>query len=835
MTQHCQKAMLIFLHRQVPVWLDHHKNINTRRKFMLLEPPRLAHAAADGISFHGGTAFFGDGYGHTGRPGISSPQHAGHQRLVPPAVAGFIYGVNKFFSGKSMRFQEPQRFCTFSGRDRHARGDGMIIGTVHDVTLTPRCGDATDHSTADCVFPEKSPNTRAFRGKLWYLGWSLVLRKKGRRIMSLLSVKNVSKAYGLRHVLENITMDVQAGDRIGLIGPNGAGKSTLVKIIAGVEEPDHGTATLASDATMSYAAQQPRLDVTQTVRQQVELVFAHVREIEQQLQLAAEELARDPDGPEHDAALKHYDHLQHQFQHLEGWDIQRRVQMVLEQLGFTDGEMDKPVANLSGGQKSRIQLARMLLEGADLLLLDEPTNHLDIPMLTWLENTLSGLDDTAMIIVSHDRYFLDRVVNKVIDLRSAGIEEYVGNYSAYMTQRAERLLTQQRVYEQQKAFIAKQEEYIRRFSAGQRAMQARGRKTRLERFKNESAIGKPGGDAARMILNLELEKPSGQHVLKLRDLSKAFGEKILFDNITLELTRGDRLGIVGPNGSGKSTLLNILAGKQPPDTGEMIWGHGTTVQYFQQEHQDLNPDNTVMEEIHSVKPVTPPQDIRELAALFLFSGDDIFKKVGTLSGGEKARVAMAKMLLKPANVILMDEPTNHLDMNTCEVVEAALESYDGTLIVVSHDRYFLANVCDRILAMEPDQTAPGGWRLVDGTFDDYVADREKRTRNKAAAAKAAATASAKQTKATPAAKAQVAKQAVAEKPKLPWHLEKLSAEELEKMIQTKEQELGKLESQFADPAIAAVPAKLKKHQQEYEKLQSQIAEAMNAWEVKAAK
>ena len=652
--------------------------------------------------------------------------------------------------------------------------------------------------------------------------------------MSLLSVKNISKAYGISHVLENITLDVQPGERIGLIGPNGAGKSTLVKIIAGVEEPDHGTSTLSADATMSYAAQQPRLELAQTVRQQVHLVFDHVREIERQLQLAAEELARDPNGPQHDAALQRYDHLQHQFQHLEGWDIERRVQMVLEQLGFTDGEMDQPVGNLSGGQKSRIQLARMLLEGADLLLLDEPTNHLDIPMLTWLESTLSSLDDTAMIIVSHDRYFLDRVVNRVIDLRSAGIEEYVGNYSAYLMQRAERMLAQQRVYDQQKAYIAKQEEYIRRFSAGQRAMQARGRKTRLERFKNEGAVGKPIGDSARMILNLELENPSGLHVLKLRDVSKAYGDKILFENITLELTRGDRLGIVGPNGSGKSTLLNILAGKQPADAGEIAWGHGTTVQYFQQEHQDLNPAHTIMEEIHSVKPVTPPQDIRELAALFLFSGDDIFKKIGTLSGGEKARVAMAKMLLKPANVILMDEPTNHLDMNTCEVVEAALESYDGTLIVVSHDRYFLEHVCDRVLAMEPDATYPGGWRLVDGTFADYVADRDKRARAKAAALKAAVVAPVKPAKSPHIAKAPSAKASITAKPKLPWHLEKLSAGELEKMIQAKEQELRQMETQFGDPAIAAVPEKLKKHQLAYQKLQNQIAETMTAWEVKAS-
>lgn len=653
--------------------------------------------------------------------------------------------------------------------------------------------------------------------------------------MSLVSVKNVSKSYGLLHVLENITLDVQAGDRIGLIGPNGAGKSTLVKIIAGEEEPDHGTVAISGDSTISYAAQQPRLDLTQTVRQQVEVVFAHVREIEHQMQLAAEALARKPQTAEHDAALKHYDHLQHQFQHLEGWDIQRRVQMVLEQLGFTSDEMEQPVAKLSGGQKSRINLARMLLEGADLLLLDEPTNHLDISMLTWLENTLTGLDDTAMIIVSHDRYFLDRVVNRIIDLRAAGIAEYTGNYSAYMTQRAERLLTQQRAYAQQQVFIAKQEEYIRRFSAGQRAMQARGRKTRLERFKNESAIDRPDGDSARMILNLELETPSGLHVLKLRDISKAFGTKTLFQNITLELTRGDRLGIVGPNGSGKSTLLNILDGQQKTDDGEMVWGHGTKVQYFQQEHQDLNPGNTVMDEIHSVKPVAPPQDIRELAALFLFPGDDIFKKVGTLSGGEKARVAMAKMLLKPANVILMDEPTNHLDMNTCEIVETALDRYDGTLIVVSHDRYFLQNTCDRILALEPETGGTGAWRLVEGSFDQYIQDREKRARYKAAAAKTVTVASTRAARPARPQKVSSTRSATTGKPKWPWYLEKLSAVELENIIHTKEQELRQLEVQFCDPAIAAAPDKLKEHQLRYDKLQTQIAEAMSAWENKAAR
>jgi ATP-binding cassette, subfamily F, member 3 len=647
--------------------------------------------------------------------------------------------------------------------------------------------------------------------------------------VAILSVSNVSKAYAGNPIIEEITFEIQPGDRVGFIGPNGAGKSTLLKIIAGEEEPDEGQVTLTRGAELSYAPQQPKLNPTDSLKAHVHKVFEHLQEIERQIEQTAHMLAQHPDGPEHEAAMARYDHLQHQFEHLGGWDAQRRVEMVLDQLGFHPAELDLAMGALSGGQKSRAQLAAMLLERGDVLLLDEPTNHLDLPMLAWLETTLTQMTDAAMVIVSHDRYFLDKTVNRIIELRDRRIEDYPGNYSSYMELRAERMLTRQRVYQQQQAFIAKQEEYIRRFGAGQRAMQARGRKTRLERFKNESAINRPRENDERMILNLKVARPSGREALKVENLSKSFEEKALFAGITFELERGERLGIVGPNGSGKSTLLNILSGQSNADTGEIKWGHAAALQYFRQEHQDLNPLQTIYEEFRSVRPTINDQDLRDLAALFLFGGDAVDKKISSLSGGEKARVSMAKLLLKPANVILLDEPTNHLDMNTCEVVELALESFDGTLIVVSHDRYFLDGVCDRILALEPVENGPPEWRLFAGSCTEYLADL---TRRRQMQIKTERENEARRKERENAAKN---KQTVPKAPKaaVPAKFAKLSAQEIEKLIQEKEAALRRAEDQFGDPAISAKPEKIRERQRLYQSLKGEIAEAMRAWEIKS--
>jgi len=648
--------------------------------------------------------------------------------------------------------------------------------------------------------------------------------------MAILSISNISKAYAGNPILTDISFEIQPGDRVGFIGPNGAGKSTLLKIIAGEEEPDEGRITLSREAELSYAPQQPRLNPADSLRAHVQKVFEHLQEIEKQIQQTAEMLALHPQGPEHDAAMARYDHLQHQFEHLGGWDAERRVEMVLDQLGFHAAELDLSMGALSGGQKSRAQLAAMLLERGDVLLLDEPTNHLDLPMLAWLETTLTGMTDAAMIIVSHDRYFLDKTVNRIIELRDQRIEHYVGNYSAYMAQRAERLLTRQRVFQQQQAFIAKQEEYIRRFQAGQRAMQARGRKTRLERFKNESAINRPRENDDRMILHLKVERPSGREALKVENLSKSFEEKTLFSGVSFELQRGERLGIVGPNGSGKSTLLNILAGESNADEGEIKWGHAAAIQYFRQEHQDLKPERSIYEELRSVRPTISDQDLRDLAALFLFGGDAVEKKIASLSGGEKARVSMAKFLLIPANVILLDEPTNHLDMNTCEVVEAALESFDGTLIVVSHDRYFLDGVCDRILALEPVENGAPEWRMFNGSCTEYLAGLAQR-RNAQAKTQREQELRRKEREKTAKMKQEIPKP---KKPGVAPKFTKFSAAQIEQLIQEKEALLRRAEEQFGDPAIAASPEKVREHRKLHQALKAEIAEAMQAWEIKSS-
>ncbi len=591
---------------------------------------------------------------------------------------------------------------------------------------------------------------------------------------------------------------------------------------------------MSRQATLGYVSQQPLLDPNETLHHQVSLVFEELKAVETQMHEAADMMARHTSGPEHDAAIRRYDSLQHHFEHLGGWEIERRVEMILQELGFSERDLTLPISALSGGQKSRAQLARMLLSGADLLLLDEPTNHLDLHMLSWLEETLKAMTDVTMVIVSHDRYFLDRVANNIVEMRGGEIERYPGNYSDYLALSAERQVTRRRQFTQQQAFIAKQEEYIRRFGAGQRAMQARGRKTRLERLKTEGLVARPRGQDKAMILNLKVARPSGQEALRLEGVSKGFDQKKLFADISFHLPRGTRLGIIGPNGAGKSTLLNILAGDLTADTGDIRWGHAVTVQYYRQEHQDLNPENSVAEELQCARPTMSPQDMRDLAALFLFSGDTIDKKIAVLSGGEKSRVAMAKLLLNPSNTILMDEPTNHLDMLTCQVVETALDSFDGTLILVSHDRYFLDSVCDQLLVLEPAVQAGQGpkWRLFNGSYSDYLvaaaAETERAIKQRRDVERKEQAPSRQNQQATKSPRSTATTSM-----KLPPHLGRLSLSAVEELIQKLEHQKRQAEQALADPKVAAVAEQLRQAKADYKRVQSDLAEALEAWEFKA--
>jgi ATP-binding cassette subfamily F protein 3 len=667
--------------------------------------------------------------------------------------------------------------------------------------------------------------------------------------MALAEVRNIEKPYAGRSVLKGISFDLQKGERIGLVGPNGSGKTTLLKILAGVEQADHGEVAIAKSCKLAYVSQIPRLDPEETLHHQVSLVFEEVHEIERQLHLAAEDLAKYPEGPQHDAAIERYTRFETEFNHMQGYDIARRVDAVLHELGFGEADLHKQVKMLSGGQKSRAQLARLLLEGPDLMLLDEPTNHLDLPMLDWLENTIAEMEDTALVVVSHDRYFLDSVVDEIFEMGDGKIEQFNGNYSAYTDLRAHRQMSQQRAYDQQQAFIAKEEEYIRRFGAGQRATQARGRKKRLDRLKagggeqglvrTASLINAVRRDGKKAILNLAVKKPSGFEVFKVNHLSKAYPGKPLFQDLTFTLTRGKRIGIIGPNGSGKSTLLNILAGENTADSGDFKAGHGVTLEFFRQEHQTLNLENNILEEFQAAKITATQQEMRDLAGMLLFSGDTVDKKVGVLSGGERARVAMGKMILNPANTIFMDEPTNHLDMPTCEVLESALDTYDGSLLIISHDRYFLDQVVDQLLVIRPAHLPGVPWKVYNGSYTDYLAQvtaekaaqagkKEEERREKAAAEQRAAAEAKKRDS------AQKQKATTATARKIPHKYAKLSVNQMEAEIAKLEESLASLEGSFTNPKVAANPQAMKELQAKYAQGKKDLADLMSAWEIKAA-
>ncbi len=667
--------------------------------------------------------------------------------------------------------------------------------------------------------------------------------------MALAEVRDVEKAYAGRSVLRGISFDLQKGERIGLIGANGSGKTTLLKLLAGMEQPDQGVVTVARACKLAYVAQIPTLDPEQTLHHQVSAVFEEVHEIERQMHAAGEDLAKYHEGPKHDEALARYSRHETEFQHMQGYDIARRVESVLDQLGFGQQDLDTPIKLLSGGQKSRAQLARLLLEGPDLMLLDEPTNHLDLPMLDWLEETIAEMADVALMVVSHDRYFLDSVVDEVFDLVDGKIEQFPTNYSGFTELKAQRQLAQERSYNQQQAFIAKEEEYIRRFGAGQRATQARGRKKRLDRLKagggdqglvtTTSLIHAVRREGRKVSLNLEVQKPSGFDVVKIDKLAKSFPDKPLFHDLDLHLMRGKRVGIIGPNGSGKSTLLNILAGEQKQDEGHIKWGYGVTLQYFRQEHQTLNLDNNIMEELQAAKITAKQQELHDLAGLLLFTGDTVDKKVGVLSGGERSRVALGKLLLNPSNTILMDEPTNHLDMPTCEVLENALDTYDGTLLIVSHDRYFLDQVVDQLLVIKPTHLPGVPWKLYAGSYTDYLAavtrekaallaQREQERKEKAAGeARAAAEARKREARARDKARGEEgAKKRVVHK------FAKMSVAELEKAIGKLEESLAHLEASFGNPRVAAHPQAMKELQAKYAQAKKELAEHLAAWEIK---
>jgi ATP-binding cassette subfamily F protein 3 len=524
---------------------------------------------------------------------------------------------------------------------------------------------------------------------------------------------DVRKSYGAQEVLRAASFQINPGDHAGLVGRNGAGKTTIFRLLLGVEEPDTGRIERARSVRMGLLEQQVGIERTGTVREATLEVFSALHDMEAEMRRLEHEMA-SPDVADLDAVLETYSDLQHRFEEQGGFTYPARAESVLLGLGFSREDLDLPAATLSGGQRARLALARLLLEEPDILLLDEPTNHLDIQAVEWLEEFLAAYK-SAYIIISHDRFLLDRTVGRILALEEGKTFTYTGNYSSYIVQRDERRLLAEKRYREQQELIERTEEFIRKNLAGQKTKQAKSRRNRLERM---DRVERAPSDRRSATFKLGQASRTGREVLDVEALSVGYPGYELVANLDLKIERGDRLGIVGGNGTGKTTLVKTLRDEVEPLSGEFRWGHNVALGYYDQHLSDLDPRNDLMEEMRIAIAGADDPAIRSYLARFLFTGDDVFKRVDSLSGGERSRLSLAKLISSNANVLLLDEPTNHLDIPSREALEGALEEFAGTLVVISHDRYFLDRICDRLLHLEN-----GKGQVFEGGYSEWADER----------------------------------------------------------------------------------------------------------------
>ena len=529
----------------------------------------------------------------------------------------------------------------------------------------------------------------------------------------MLRLEHVSKIYPTGEVLKDINWEVKVGDRIGLVGVNGAGKSTQLKIVAGEMEPTTGEVIRPSSLHIAYLTQEFEVDPTRTVREELWRAFGEANDVHD----ALTQVHRDMEtaNPEElDRLIHKMDKLQRRFEGMDGYGLDARIEKIMPDLGFEIEDGDRLVSAFSGGWQMRMSLGKILLQKPDLLLLDEPTNHLDLETIEWLETYLKGLS-TPMVIVSHDREFLDRLCTQIVETERGVSTTYLGNYSNYLLQKQEQRDAQMSAFERQQKELEKQQTFVDRFRASAtRSTQAKSREKQLDKIERIEA---PDGDVRGLHFRFPPAPRSGREVVTIDNLVHTYGEKILFLGADLVIERGDRIAFLGPNGAGKSTLLHLITGAEKPTDGSIKLGdHNVIPSYFEQNQAEaLDLYRTVIETIHNEVPKWTNEEVRTLLGRFLFSGDTVFKKVEALSGGEKARLALAKMLLRPANLLILDEPTNHLDIPAKEMLEEAIQNYDGSVIIVSHDRYFISQTVNKIVEIRD-----GELRLYRGDYHYYL-------------------------------------------------------------------------------------------------------------------
>ena len=543
----------------------------------------------------------------------------------------------------------------------------------------------------------------------------------------MLRLEHINKVYPTGEVLKDVTWEVKPGERVGLVGVNGAGKSTQLKIISGEVEATSGEVIRPNSLKIAYLTQEFEVDPTRTVYEEFWTVFVEANAIQQQLNQVQQEMeTADPD--ELDRLITKLDQLQRKFEALDGYSLDAQIEKILPEMGFTAEEGDRLVSSYSGGWQMRMSLGKILLQEPDLLLLDEPTNHLDLETIEWLENYLRGIN-TPMVIVSHDREFLDRLCTKIVETERGVSTTYLGNYSAYLQQKAETQIAQGATYERQQKEIAKQQEFIEKFRASAtRSTQAKSREKQLDKVELVKA---PVAGLRTLKFSFPPSPRSGREVIVIEDLVHAYNNQILFLGAELTIERGDRIAILGPNGAGKSTLLRMIMGMEAYDEGKVEIGkHNVIPGYFEQNQAEaLDLDKSVINTIHDEVPDWKNEQVRTLLGQFLFSGETAFKKVAALSGGEKARLALAKMLLAPANLLILDEPTNHLDIPAKEMLEDALQSYDGTVVIVSHDRYFISQAANKIVEIRDGELVV--YRGDYHYYLDKIAEEKEKARQQA--------------------------------------------------------------------------------------------------------
>ncbi|SFE96980.1 ATP-binding cassette, subfamily F, member 3 [Paenibacillus algorifonticola] len=639
----------------------------------------------------------------------------------------------------------------------------------------------------------------------------------------LLQVSNISKSYGVDPILSNITMQVLERERIGLVGVNGAGKSTLLKIIAGELSFDSGAIHKAKETRLGYLAQNSGLQSDRTIEAEMRAVFAHLLEAEQELRDLEQQIA-DPELHEqpkrYEEVLDRYSRRSDWFREQGGFEINTRINSVLHGMGFGTFPPDTPIHTLSGGQKTRLALARILLQAPDLLMLDEPTNYLDIPTLTWLEGYLRSYSG-AILVVSHDRYFLDALVQTIVEIERHSAKRYTGNYSRYIDLKAAEYESDLKQFEKQQDEIAKMEQFIQRNIV--RASTTKRAQSRRKALDKMDVLDKPLGDLKKANFTFQIERQTGKDVLQVSDLSVLFDEKNkpLFQHVSFRLQRGETVALIGPNGIGKSTLLKTIVGQRQPSSGSVAWGSNVKLGYYDQEHTGLNQSNTVLEEVWGLYPHMEESRIRTVLGSFLFSGEDVLKRISALSGGEKARVSLAKLMLAQANVLILDEPTNHLDLYSKEVLESALLDYEGTLLFISHDRYFLNKMAERIVEL-----TPAGTEHFLGNYDEMI---EKKHELEEARLEEAAKRAASSSKAAVSSD-NVSDYALDKQAKREERSRQRKLEQVEADIAELEQAIADLELQLTDPAIFNDYMRIQEIQSQIDQKRTALSEAYEQWE-----